>query len=305
MLQIYILSKDRPNDLKKALNSVINQDGYDFEIIVSDNSESREVVEMMRRDFKDINLIDRTKVLDPAEHIVTVIREATSEYILIFHDDDVLKKNHVSTIMPKIILSNDIVAVCTDSTLIGDGVPNNKKVINSRKELLVNSPNELIEYYFGLSKGGIIAAWFSGYIYRASSLKQVAESFENRCGKHCDVQLLVELLSFGKILWLPSSTFYAQVNSEQASASESIYDRIKLINFMISNGINRKSNGLKFFKCMYLYRWLKIKNKSIFKLPRSYREKIILKFLFTSFLYLIIFSFPFQKKIISRLIGRI
>ena len=39
MIQLYILTKDRPNELKEALISAINQDSKEIEIIVSDNSE--------------------------------------------------------------------------------------------------------------------------------------------------------------------------------------------------------------------------------------------------------------------------
>ena len=40
MLQLYILTKDRPEELRIALNLALNKDYKDIEIIVSDNSEA-------------------------------------------------------------------------------------------------------------------------------------------------------------------------------------------------------------------------------------------------------------------------
>ncbi len=54
MLQIYILSRNRQDLLKKTLNSAINQNYKDIQIIVSDNSDSFQVSEMMSKDFKNI-----------------------------------------------------------------------------------------------------------------------------------------------------------------------------------------------------------------------------------------------------------
>jgi len=46
-LQIFLLSRDRPDYLREALQSALAQSGERIEVIVSDNSEREEVARML------------------------------------------------------------------------------------------------------------------------------------------------------------------------------------------------------------------------------------------------------------------
>ena len=69
MLQLYILTKDRPEELRIALNSALSQDAKDLEVIVSDNSDSLITSEMMRSDFSHVRYIKRSPISVSYTHL--------------------------------------------------------------------------------------------------------------------------------------------------------------------------------------------------------------------------------------------
>ena len=300
MLQLYILSKDRPEELRSTLISALNQVNKDIEIIVSDNSEKTQVSEMMHSDFSNIQYINRSTLLSPFGHIKTVIEEATAEFIMIFHDDDILKNTHVSNILLKFKQYPDVVAVASNGTFFGDSFLKNREIMQINNEVLIKSPVQLFQYYLGLYLGS--QAPFPGYIYRTSIMKKVNKTFYSECGKHGDIQLLAKILDYGHILWLPKLTLYYRIHSYQGSSIEKIYDRNKILLFMSSFGIDLKSKAVLYYKFMYLWRWWKTSNNRILRYPRGFRERVIAKFLFSSLLYLLFSSNAFKKKILRRIV---
>ena len=296
MLQLYILSKDRPEYLRSAIISALNQDNKDIEIIVSDNSETSKVSEMMRTDFSSVNYIKRTSLLSPFDHTLAVIEEATSDYMIIFHDDDMMQNTHVSNLLIKLKQYPDVAAVCSNATFFGDSFLNSRKVMNIKNEVLIKSPIQLFEYYLGLHPSGSSCAPLPGYIFKTSIIKKVINLIIES-GKHGDVHLLGEILNYGHILWLPTPTLYYRIHTSQASFNESIYSRHQVLNMMSSFGINLQSKSVIYYKFMYLSRWWKSRNRSILRIPIGMKERIVAKFLVCSFLYLFFSSKIFLMKI--------
>jgi glycosyltransferase involved in cell wall biosynthesis len=301
MIQLYILTKDRPNELKEALISAINQDSKEIEIIVSDNSEMLETSQMMADNFSNIHYIKRVPHLEASEHSRVVIEESSAEYVMLFHDDDILEPTHVSDILSKFQKYPDLVAAASNGTYIGDFFLDNREIMNLSKDVVIERPKEIFEYYLGLHPSGSSIPPLSGYIYKASILKEVNRNFDNKCGKHADVQTLSEVLEFGNVLWLSKKTILYRVHSGQHSASEKILDRNKLLRFMLTNGIDINSKGVVYFKFMYLLGWWKKNNNSTFRIPLGFKERIVAKFLVYSFLNLL-FSKIFISKIFRLLL---
>ena len=146
MIQLYILTKDRPNELKEALISAINQDSKEIEIIVSDNSEMLETSQMMADNFSNIHYIKRVPHLEASEHSRVVIEESSAEYVMLFHDDDILEPTHVSDILSKFQKYPDLVAAASNGTYIGDFFLNNREIMNLSKDVVIERPKEIFEY---------------------------------------------------------------------------------------------------------------------------------------------------------------
>ena len=92
---------------------------------------------------------------------------------MLFHDDDILKKTHVSNILLKFKKNPSIAAIASNGLFIGDYFLKNKEIMKIKNDLLIKSPLQLFEHYLGLHPSGVSNAPLSGYIYRTSILKKI------------------------------------------------------------------------------------------------------------------------------------
>ena len=90
-----ILSRNRPDFINKAVNSVLNQSQKFDNFYISDNST------INNNNFNlnnNINVVSRGGKLDLYEHFSIVIKESNYDYIIILHDDDYLHVDYLKTV---------------------------------------------------------------------------------------------------------------------------------------------------------------------------------------------------------------
>ena len=300
-LQIAILSRDRPIYLQEAIESALKQEesGVEYEIIISDNSENNEVMELVNSSYianKKIKYIKRNPTLpDGLNHTELVISELNSKYAVIFHDDDIFHPEYLKKIIP-FIVNNSVSAVGTNAFIFKNKTQDCKKKMHDFKDIkkFINKKFFLQQYLLGT--GG--SAPFSGYIYKTKYLKKL--SIKSIIpGKHADVELLASLLDYGSILWLPEVLMFYRVHQSSSSSHENVHDRLKLLRYMYSEGINRNSNPVFLFKYLYWVNW--ILQQGTFKSNISkWKYRIVLKFLVFSSVKVILSSF-FWKAVFKRI----
>ena len=251
-VQIYILSRDRPKFLREAIDSILNQNQslMKFEIVVSDNSKSGDVSKMISKHYstKNFKYIKRGGMLSSREHFRLVVSELNSKYAVLFHDDDVLFPNYIKIMSSS--LQDNIAAIGCNALVFKSSILNAK--IKMHKFFLpkwFNSEKFFLEQYLPGS-GGI--APYPSYLYRTAYLKQAFLNIPIK-GKHSDVAILSSLLNYGEILWLESPLMYYRVHDSNDSVVESIPDRLALIYYMKSKGIDKNSIKILFFSLVILY----------------------------------------------------
>jgi GT2 family glycosyltransferase len=91
---VSIVTMNRVNELKRALESVYQQTYKNYEIIVLDNNSSDNTVEMIETNFPDVRLIKSDKNLGcpPARNVMA--KEAKGN-VIFFLDDDAWLENNV------------------------------------------------------------------------------------------------------------------------------------------------------------------------------------------------------------------
>ena len=301
-LQIFVLSKDRYFMLRETINSILPQLNGSIELIISDNSDTSSVYEMMSDEFKDIQCIRRDPPLFVHDHFLSIIEAATAEFVMIFHDDDIMMPNCISRTLDRMRNDSSLSAVGVNAFyMLGDTVTD-KKILKSKNEILIDLSEDLFQNYLGLNSNGHPP--FPNYIYRTAYLKMIGSSYLG-CGKYGDLSLLVRLLKYGNILWLSEPTIYYRVHSNQDSSKENIRDRISLLNLMRENGINLKSKSVLYYKMGYLYNQCKNTNQNILSCLNSWKYRIILKYIICRSLYLFLVSSDFRSKILSFLEDKI
>ena len=255
-IQIYILSRNRPNYLREALDSVLKQNHslIKFEIIISDNSDNDDVCKMIDRDYaqKNIKYIRRSGNMSVMGHSQLVVSEVNSEYVVIFHDDDILYPDYMN-VMSSFLNNNDVVAVGCNGMNFSDNVLDSKlRIRDLSSSTKFNNEKDFLERYLP-GNGGAVA--YPCYMYRTKYLKQAMIKAPFK-GKHFDVGILSSLLNYGTIVWLTKPLIYYREHTSNLSITESIPERIALLNYMKKKGVEKNSTNFLLLRIMFEVKWI-------------------------------------------------
>ncbi len=297
-LDVYILSRNRAAYLKQCINSVLANNSDLFHLTVSDNSDTSDVREMVKTNFPRVRLIGRSPILNVYEHFNKVISESNAEFLIIFHDDDLMMPNFIEEALTKIESDGSLVAVGHNAfELHGEKKTYKNYMKVQSRNFQLSTARQLLWPY--LTIVSMRAPPFPGYIYRRSFLDGIKLDPSNG-GKYCDVSFLLELLEKGSILWCTKQLMYYRFHQSNDTKFRSIAAQINLCNYLIIRNIfTKKSFEISNYKFKYHMKWILINvlqgNLSIL-LDKKYRPA--LKFVIT---------FPFNNvlAILSQRISKV
>jgi glycosyltransferase involved in cell wall biosynthesis len=295
-LQIYILCRDRPEYAIQAIESVVKSSNKNTEIIVSDNSENDSIQKICHELFPSIRYIRRPPPRTGHAHFKAILDEATSEYLVLFHDDDIMLPNYVSTLLPYIEANPLISAVGCNAEIIDEnGKTTGTFFLGNLKEpLFISKAHQLMTPYLigNIRSTGI--APFPSYMYRR---KHIYSSFINykHGGKYSDVSFLLKILQRAAMVWHPEPLMHYRIHGDNDSATESISDRLSLIRYLITQeDFDRKSLQIRYFKFNYWLIWWNSRD-GFFLIPNGWRERIVFRFLAITSIRLVLCDSAFRK----------
>jgi hypothetical protein len=255
MIDIILLCRNRPGYAEEALISLCKINFSSYNITISDNSSSPL---FGNRDFASefphikINYIYRRPNLDASDHFTQAILESTSEFICLFHDDDIALPDFIENRM-EFFEDKNTVAVGTNAYHLVNQIKKNKTLLAYKKALKIESPHELLSHYFSLNYGNV--APFPGYIYRRKVILKTIGALKSCAKKYSDVVLLLELLKHGSIVWAPNPSMYYRRHSNNDSNFENINDRLGLLR-IIKDTNNIKPKIIDSYRFFFYIKWL-------------------------------------------------
>mgnify|MGYP000047004114 CR=1 FL=1 len=278
-VQLYILSRNRPDFLKEAIDSVLNQNHslIKFEIIISDNSENDDVQKMIDRDYaqKNLKYIRRDSNLSFEVHCQLVASELSAKYAVLFHDDDILLPDYMET-MSSFLNSNDIAAVgCNAMILKGDVLTSNRCMRNFSTSIKFDKEKDFLERYLPGNNG---MAPLPGYMYRTKYLKQAYLNM-TIIGKHSDAVMLSSLLNYGEIVWLEKILMNYRVHSSNISVLEKVTDRLVAHQYMIKKGVEENSTNFILARITFWSRWILQQGRFLSNITRWRYRTVVLSIL--------------------------
>lgn len=277
-LQIYILSKDRDNYLREALSSALKQasDEFNIEVIVSDNSETDGVEKLMRSEFQDVKLVRRIPFLSSHDHYRRVIDEASSDYLVIFHDDDLMLPGYAERMLRAIREHPDSVALGCNSFFFYDKAKSPVALIHGFTSIqyFKDEPNFLMQNI--CDPRGICP--LPSYIYRRRFLSSGLVN-EKEGGKYSDVSFLSKLIEYGNLIWIPDPLMMTRIHSDNDSGKFLIADKLKLVRYMVSRGINKDHPMLKLYKYISWGIWFQQSGNVIFQSINDRRASVVRRFI--------------------------
>lgn len=232
-LTIFIQCYNRPVYAKLAIESVLRQTSKAFRLVISDNSTNDELFRLIQTEFPMLEYRRRVPSLPALDHFNISISEADTDYICLFHDDDLMEPVYVEAMLNTIELHPLAVAYACNAVTIDEEVVRNGSFFEAdANHVIINSPRALAGRYFSRYPNGF--APFPAYIYRSSVVKNIPLNPQTG-GKYSDVTWLLEISKNGAIVWNSRKLIRYRMHAANDSNLESLRDRLKLLGFLKHN----------------------------------------------------------------------
>lgn len=303
-IQIYVLSRDRPNYLREALNSICIQREASIEIIVSDNSEDNEVRRMVESEFPRLTYLRRYPPVSAMEHFQIILREASAQYIVLFHDDDVMMDGYAHEMLTALRNHPEASAVACNAFFIHGEKRSTQLMMGSFSHSCgITNPQQFLKPY--LEIGDARPAPFPGYMYRRSFLEDLYLD-PKLGGKYADVSFLTQLIQRGPIIWLAQPLIYYRLHQNNDSKNLSVAEHLRLLRYLIrSKVISRHASEVWDYRFKFwLYWWIQGRSQAKQKHHKYWVNKIVGIFLLKHVFELVLDNRIPWKKLTNRFIGR-
>ena len=227
-IQIFIATYNRPTLVVNAINSVLNQDFDSFEVIVSDNSSNDETENLISRlKNKRFSYLRRKPSLPATDHLNCILQEVTSEYFMIFHDDDLMHRDMIKVLYAILANNENVIAVGSNAKIIKNGKRENRNF--NRRLRLDLKINTIAEMVFAYSLPSFVP--FSSYMYRKEVARRLQINVEQG-GKHADAAFIINILSFGSVVFIAKPLMDYNIHNNQDSIIYDFNAFSKLISFI-------------------------------------------------------------------------
>lgn len=241
-LEVVVLSRNRPEYLIECVGSIIVQLESNFTLTISDNSDNNLCVDKLKSCFPDILYKRREIALNVFDHFNKVIEECKHEYLIIFHDDDMMAPNYLKTISDVAFSNPELAAIgCNSFFMYGDNKNSNLLMGKLKKEIIIDNPLQLVKSYFRITKSN--PPPFSSYLYKTSAIKKIFLD-RSKGGKHSDVSFLLDILEYGPIYWHPKPLLFYRIHATNDSRVENISDRLSLIRYVKKIGVLKHNSPI-------------------------------------------------------------
>lgn len=206
--------------IDKTLNSLINQSYKNIEIIVSDNASTDSTVEIVKKFMlKDdrVKLVANKENLGFSGNLNKTVSEATSEYVCLYHADDIYEETIVEEQF-KYLESSDCVAAFTLGKMI-DGndnlIPNN--FILNKNNLKDNKVFNHDMFLKSLLKNGGSQFICPSLMIKKAAFQKVG-GFDTNVRMIEDQDMWLRLLENGNIAVIAKELIRYRIHSSQGSS---------------------------------------------------------------------------------------
>lgn len=130
-VSIVVRTKDRPLLLKRAINSILSQTYADWEIVLVNSGEDKELIESIMHDFKskssnDIILLHINSNLHIDELINLGVSKSTGYYVTLLDDDDTWDPSFLDECISLLDENKGVDGAVTQTTIIEETLEANK-----------------------------------------------------------------------------------------------------------------------------------------------------------------------------------
>lgn len=229
-LTVVIHCHNRAAYAKRAIESALRQTNQDFRLVISDNSSNDELCDLVRAEFPQLDYRRRPPTLPALDHFNLNIAETETDFICLFHDDDLMTPTFVEAMLKTIAAHPHAVAYSCNADIINeDDATIDESFESSDPYVILDTPRALAGRYFSRYPNGF--APFPAYIYRSSAAKKLPLNVQS-AGKYSDFTWLVDLSKTGAIVWNSCKLMRYRIHATNDGGIESSKGRFKLLGYL-------------------------------------------------------------------------
>jgi len=305
-IQLFIATYNRPTLVLKAIQSALNQNFDSYEIIVSDNSTNYETKKLIK-DIDETRIIYRKREpsLSALDHFNLILSEVSAKYFLIFHDDDQMLPNMLSSLIINFekYSNENIIAVGANALLSKNNVLSNIRFRKGIKtDIIIESSTELANLY--LIKKGIVP--FASYLYKNEVAKSIIFDIK-KGGKYCDVAFLLDVCTLGKVINLEKPLMVLNQHDNRDVNDHIFSEKIKLIHYInkITN-LHLRDELIVNFRLVNLYAELckSIKSNDIIPWNKRSQRIILLLIKYKNYEYILKLTVKFIQSHLNLILNK-
>ena len=215
-IDIFILSHNRQDYILESIDSILQQTFFGYNLYVLDNCSTDNTINAVKVRYPEVKVLTSSTNLSFLENFKRILEHTKADWVMAFHDDDLIHKDYLSRVFELIDKNRDI-------SLVGSNFSGFKNL--SIKELnreTVDSEFVIFENQssfanFCMSHNAI---GFSSCIYKRESLGNILSDL-NQYGKMLDRPLMIENCGTGCILVFKSYYLRYRVHPKQDSQDSS------------------------------------------------------------------------------------
>lgn len=286
-IQIVILTRNRPLLLKQTVDSVLKQTYKDFQVIISDNSTNDETQQIISHNFSYVNNLKyirrEPQFQDFFKHANCNISEITSDYFILFHDDDLMLPTFIETLIDTLEKDHTLVAAASNAYNIDVNGNITGKYTSKKGTKVITYTKEMMLLYANNT-----SLPFPSYMYRTEAIKNLRFD-ASKGGKYSDSCFILDLVHKGNIMLL--FDFYGMQyrrSDFQDSHFMDVKARCKQIKYLAEqSNIKYHSHTITKWRLKEIYTYFYLEKKPI--------RRIILKLFFKNHLYKLFFKSIVKK----------
>lgn len=246
---VFLTSSNRSEFIYHAISSILNQDYNNFCFVILDNF-SDDGTEEIIKSFKDERMffLQRTSTLEKP-NFMFAFSICVTEYIVIFHDDDIVEKNYLSVMLP-VIEQSDIQLLSPSSNILNQSGKIIRKPLNPSRIYLNDS---YLKSFIKRDKKMAILC-FPANMYQTNFYRNMNDYLKAvEAGPASDQYLILQTeRNGGKIQVIPDRLINYRVHKNQSSSQMSGMMELQLIRFLMQDNYY-KEKIIKYKKYFYKY----------------------------------------------------
>ena len=225
-----------------------------------------------------MSIIRRRPNLTVINHFKTVMEEANSDYLVMFHDDDVMKPRFLRVLYDLLNLNFTASAVACNACYMREGVDCNDTFMRrSDGCTIIDQTYKLLNAYFLIGGQGI--APFPGYMFRLEKISAVLFA-EDKGGMHSDMSFLYDIVEVGSIVWTSDVMMSYRLHDFNINKQTTISARYRLFRYLRRDIPVAISQALRDYRYTILLDWFRVRKLKFLEYGNwSWRERVVFNYL--------------------------